>query len=635
MFRDLSKEQVIAIDTETYDPGLKEKGPGWAWGEGYILGVSISTPNWKQYYSCSHNSGNNCDPKDLFAWLKKELANPDLNVVFANAPYDIGWLQYHDVRVRAIPHDVIVMAALLDEHRFKYGLDELGRDYLDISKDSSGLIEYAGRVGLPQNIDKLMPRLREIPGDVVAPYAKQDAELTRLLFDRLMMGVCTDGIQKVYNLERRLIPMIVDMRMRGVPVDIEAAEKLDITLTKKIKEANAKVTWMAGKDVNTNSSKQLAPIMDRLGLVYPSAPQGGPSITKTWLESQDHALCKAILETRRYEKIQGTFVQNAILGNAKKGRIHSQFHATKRDEGGTVSGRGSSSNPNLQQVPARDPIMGPLMRGLFLPEDGDKWGSFDYSQQEPRLTVHYSHLCQLPGAKSAVEYYTHHEKPDYHQMVADMANIERPQAKTINLGLAYGMGVAKLAIELGLGEQAARRIIKQYHDNVPFIKGLTDSCDRQAQNTGEIKTIYGRKCRFPLWEASSTWQQRSDMKAAGRTMLSCSHTEALSRINDVTYDDWYGRSIKRAFTFRAMNRLIQGSAADQTKLAMAECYEAGFLPTIQIHDELTFTLPDEKVCPEIKEIMEHCIELSLPTVVDVDLGATWGEAKYGKVADAF
>jgi DNA polymerase I-like protein with 3'-5' exonuclease and polymerase domains len=294
-----------------------------------------------------------------------------------------------------------------------------------------------------------------------------------------------------------------------------------------------------------------------------------------------------------------------ILDHNVNGRIHGELHPLRSDRGGTVTGRFSSSKPNLQQVPARHDEIGPLIRGVFIPEEDMYWGAFDYSQQEPRLTVHYAYKTQQPEAEEAVDAYKNKDA-DFHQVVADMANISRKEAKIINLGLSYGMGKDKLIKQLGISPSEAEELFDTYHSRVPFIKGLRDQCARLGGNRGYIVTLLGRKCRFNLYEPRFEY---------GKTPLPID--QALEE---------YGQDIRRAYTHKAMNRLIQGSAADMTKQAMVDLYREGILPHTQIHDELDISVDSLETSQKIIEIMTDCVKISVPNKVDAEIGHSWGEA---------
>jgi DNA polymerase I-like protein with 3'-5' exonuclease and polymerase domains len=192
-------------------------------------------------------------------------------------------------------------------------------------------------------------------------------------------------------------------------------------------------------------------------------------------------------------------------------------------------------------------------------------------------------------------------------MAADIVNVPRKQAKDINLGLFYGMGTKKLAASLGLDFEDAQDLFAIYHEKVPFVRQLHEYCSNRATNKGVIRTLLGRRCRFDKWEPNKygVWKPMTYQEA---------------------YNE-HGPAIKRAFTYKALNKLIQGSAADQTKAAMVALANEGILPMIQVHDELDISVESEAQAKHIKEIMETCVELKVPSVVDAEVGTNWGEAK--------
>jgi DNA polymerase I-like protein with 3'-5' exonuclease and polymerase domains len=316
-----------------------------------------------------------------------------------------------------------------------------------------------------------------------------------------------------------------------------------------------------------------------------------------------------IAKAREINKAHTTFI-DTILKFTHKGRIHADINPIRSDQGGTVTGRFSYANPNLQQIPARNKELGPMIRSLFLPEVDHKWGCFDYSQQEPRLVVHYAAttepICFDESVTKIVEEFKN-DSVDFHKTVAIMAGISREQAKTINLGLFYGMGKAKLQAELGLNTKAeAEKLFNQYHDNVPFVKELMNKTSQFAQTSGSIGTLLGRRCRFNKWEPATFGMH---------TAMSFEEAERT-----------YGRGrIRRAMTYKALNKLIQGSAADMTKKAMLDLYNEGIIPHIQIHDELDISVIDDNHAKKIVEIMENAVTLAIPNKVDYESGETWGD----------
>jgi len=312
---------------------------------------------------------------------------------------------------------------------------------------------------------------------------------------------------------------------------------------------------------------------------------------------------KRIARAREINKAHTTFI-DTILKHSYKGRIHAEINQLRSDNGGTVTGRFSYSNPNLQQIPARNKELGPRIRSLFLPEEGHTWGCFDYSQQEPRLVVHYATLQKLYGVEEVLNAYREGDA-DFHTIVADMAEIPRLQAKTINLGLFYGMGKNKLQAELGVSKDKAEELFRQYHGKVPFVKKLMDNVMNRAQDRGQIRTLLGRLCRFHLWEPNQFGIHKP-----------LSHDAALME---------HGPGIKRAYTYKALNRLIQGSAADMTKKAMINLHKEGIIPHIQVHDELDISVNNN--ADKIKQIMEDAVSLEVPNKVDYESGPNWGIIK--------
>ena len=596
---DLSSAKRIAVDLETKDPELRHSGPGWATGNGYTTGIAIATDNWSGYLPIRHEGGGNLDPALVLRWLNKTLSG-NSDKIFHNALYDVGWLKREGVEVNGKIHDTVIAAPLVDENRRRYSLDSLGFDYCKDRKDETLLKEAA----TAWSIDAKSEMWR-LPSKYVGEYAEQDAVLTLKLWDTLQKKLHQENLMDIYELESSLIPLLIEMRWRGVRVDTDKAEQSVKALAIKEKECVKQIKYKYGVDVDVWASTSVAKAFDKAGLTYPRTQKtNAPSFTGKWLEELNHGLPQLIVQARKFQKIRSAFIENMILEHSHKGRIHGQMHPLRGDSGGTVSGRFSYSTPNLQQVPARDPELGPLVRGLFIPEEGHVWGAYDYSQQEPRLTVHYASRMNLQGSEEAVSAYKD-DDADFHQIVADMAGISRKDAKVINLSLSYGMGKNKLIKALGINELEAEALFNNYHSKVPFIKELTLSCSRRAENVGYIKTLLGRKCRFNMYEPRNDKETPLPFEQA--------HEE-------------YGPNIRRAFTYRAFNRLIQGSAADMTKQAMLDMWNEGIVPHIQVHDELDISVKNKQESRKIVEIMENCVDLDVPSKVDAEIGDTWGTA---------
>jgi len=433
--------------------------------------------------------------------------------------------------------------------------------------------------------------------------------LTLRLWQRLKSEITKQSLNDVWDMEMELLPILIDMRRTGIRIDEEKASRLKKEFKIKETELLSKIKKETTIDVDIWAARSVAQVFDRLGVDYPRTPKSDePSFTQNWLVNCNNPIAQLVRQAREINKFHSTFI-DSIQRYVHKGRIHSEINQLRSDQGGTVSGRLSYSNPNLQQIPARNKEFGDKIRSLFLPEEGRQWGSFDYSQQEPRLVAHYaaSVNANFTGADDFIKSYQN-EEADFHQLVADMAGISRTQAKTINLGLFYGMGKAKLSKELGIDKDNAERLLIKYNDRVPFVKKLANEVTNSASKYGFIRTIRGRKCRFDMWEPATFGMNKAMQYEEAKAI--------------------YGNNIRRAFTYKALNRLIQGSAADQTKQAMIDCYKAGYKPMLQIHDELCFSVNSEEDIKPIKQKMETAIEnLKVPFSVDVALGKSWGEAK--------
>jgi DNA polymerase I-like protein with 3'-5' exonuclease and polymerase domains len=605
-FPDLSEETEIAIDLETRDENMKTLGTGWARKDGEIVGIAVAAGSFKGYYPVNHQAGGNLPRTKVFAWIQ-EVLKTKADKIMHNAQYDLGWIRSMGWQVNGRIIDTMIAAALVDENRRQYSLNALSIDYLGEMKSEAELKEAAEQRGLDAKAE-----LWKMPAMAVGFYAEQDAALTLKLWNYFKPTLIKENLLSVWQLEMELLPVLIRMREEGIRVDLDKAEilkkqfkTLENNLLKKIKD-------LANIEVDIWAARSVAKAFDNVGVKYDLTEKSkAPSFTTNWLTNNEHPLAKLIKEAREINKLHSTFI-DSILRYTHKGRIHAEINQLRSDNGGTVSGRLSYSNPNLQQVPAKNKEYGKLIRGLFLPNEGCKWGSFDYSQQEPRLVVHYSATTNksfggLTGADVLIKAYQE-EDADFHETVAQMANIPRTQAKTINLGLFYGMGQAKLAKQLGITVEEAKKLLIAYDQKVPFVKQLANRVQEQAAKSGSIKTIKGRRCRFNLYEP----------KAYG-LHLAMTEKEYITEYGSLA-------SARRAMTYKALNRLIQGSAADQVKQAMLDCDKLGHTPMLQIHDELCFNVESEDEEKEIKTIMEKSIELSVPNKVDVAIGDNWGEA---------
>ena len=597
-FPDLSNYSEISIDLETKDPELKTMGSGSVTGRSNIVGVAVAVQDWKGYYPIAHEGGGNMDKNMVLKWFQ-DVLNTDAIKIFHNAMYDVCFIKAAGLKINGTIVDTMIAGSLVDENRFRYDLGSMGRDYLGIGKNEAVLKETADLWGVDAKSE-----MYKLPAMYVGEYAEQDAELTYKLWQEMKKQMYHEDVEDIFNLETELFPCLVDMRFLGVRVDTEAAYKLKQKLLGEEKECLHKVKKETSIDVQIWAARSIEKVFQKLNLPYDlTAKTNSPSFTKNFLQNHPNPIVKLIARAREINKSHTTFI-DTILKHEHKGRIHAEINQIRSDSGGTVTGRFSYNNPNLQQIPARNKELGPLIRSLFIPEEGMKWGCFDYSQQEPRLVTHYASLDGLYGVDEVLDAYNEGEA-DFHQIVSDMANIPRSQAKTINLGLFYGMGKNKLQAELGVSKEDAEDLFRTYHDKVPFVKMLMESVMRRAQDKGRVRTLLGRRCRFNLWEPNQFGIHKA-----------LPHEEALAE---------HGPGIKRAFTYKALNKLIQGSAADMTKKAMVDLYKEGIIPHIQVHDELDISVDGNS--DKIKNIMESAVELEVPNKVDYESGPNCGTIK--------
>ena len=600
-FPDLSKYSEIAIDLETKDPDLMKMGSGSIMGKGDVTGIALAVEGWCAYYPIAHEGGGNMDRKKVLKWFQEILNLPSIKI-FHNAMYDVCWIRALGLSINGKIIDTMIASALVDENQMRYDLNNCAKRYTGKGKNESDLYTAAKDWGVDAKAE-----MYKLPAIYVGAYAEKDAEITLALWQELKKEIDHQDINSIMDMETELFPCLIDMKFKGVCVDVEGAHNLKKDLASQEGILIQAVKKQTGIDTQIWAARSIAQVFDKLNLDYDRTEKShAPSFTKNFLQNHPHPLVNKIAQAREINKAHTTFI-DTILKHSHKGRIHADINQLRSDNGGTVTGRFSYSNPNLQQIPARNKDLGPRIRALFVPEKGHTWGCFDYSQQEPRLVVHYAGLQNLYGVEEVLDSYNNDPNTDFHTIVADMANIPRSQAKTINLGLFYGMGKNKLQAELGISKDKSDELFRQYHAKVPFVKQLMDNVSQRAQESGKIRTLLGRLCRFHLWEPNAFGIHKS-----------LPHDKALLE---------HGPGIKRAFTYKALNKLIQGSAADMTKKAMIDLYKEGIIPHIQVHDELDISVESPKHAQKIKDIMENAVELEVPNKVDYESGPNWGSIK--------
>jgi DNA polymerase I-like protein with 3'-5' exonuclease and polymerase domains len=659
VFADLSGAKMLAIDLETYDPNLMEKGPGWARHDGHIVGFSVGTDDgFRGYYPIRHavDGHHNLPAEKALAWLSDTLATSTPKIG-ANIGYDVGWLAEEGVSVAGELIDVQFAEALLTEDS-STALETLGKKYCDEGKQSHTLYEWCAAAYGGEANGGQRDRIWRAPPALVGPYAESDVDLPLRVFAKQWPALCAQNLQDVFRMECGLIPMFIAMRMQGVRVDISAAEQLHADLVRDEQEAQKRLEHLAGRRCNVNVKEDLVAVFKAHGLSYamtkPSKqfPEGQPSLTKGFLANAKHPIGNAIMDVRRFEKLRTTFVEGYILNAHVNGRVHGQFHSMRRSDsddeaggGGTRSGRIASSSPNLQNLPSRDEKdalvkYAKQVRGIFRPFEGHKeWLKIDYSQIEYRAFVHYA---QGVGADDARLKYITDPRTDFHEWTLDVVapftgwDLEakgaradmRKKIKTINFGLLYGMGKAKLAASLGLSDEAAEALFEAYHRGVPFVHPTARHYSQHADRYGEVTTILGRKSRFEEFELD--WKQLTHAERAEWSSRPPIDLAPRSRVEAMKHFP----AFRRAHTHKALNRVLQGSAADLMKKAMLDLWNSGVfkttgVPMLTVHDELDFSVPPgtEEAFLFVKHTMEHAIPFRVPIRAEVETGPDWGHTK--------
>ena len=598
-FPDLSEHKEIAIDLETKDPNLIKMGPGTFRKDGEVVGIAVAVSNWSGYYPIAHEGGGNMNRKKVLNWFADVLKTEALKI-FHNAMYDVCWIQSLGLKISGKIVDTMIATSLVDENRWKYDLNSVAKEFTGMGKNEYALQEAAQAWGIDPKAE-----MYKLPALYVGEYAEKDAEITLELWQELKREILEQDLQAIFDLETELFPCLVEMKSRGVKVDLDHAAHVEKQLKKQENKFKEAIKKEVGFVPEWWAARSIAKVFDKLKLEYPRTQKTkAPSFTKNFLKNHEDYTINLINSAREANKARTTFIET-IYRYVHNGRIHADINQLRSEFGGTVTGRFSYTHPNLQQIPRSGQGMGDQLRAIFVPDQKNhQWGCFDYSQQEPRLVVHYAALQDLPGANIFVDSYKKNKDTDFHKIVADIADIPRDQAKTINLGKFYGMGKNKLKAELGVNDEQAQGVIDAYEAKVPFVKQLTLQVSQRAQDSGRIRTLLGRLCRFPLWEPSSFGIHKP-----------LKHEDALKE---------HGPGIRRAFTYKALNKLIQGSAADMIKKAMVDLYKEKIVPLIQIHDELNVSIESKEQSEKITEIMEQAVTLKVPNKVDYEIGEHWG-----------
>lgn len=630
----------VSLDLETRDDGLAaSRGAGWATRAGYVAGVAVGWAGGAVYLPLRHPETECYDPGAVARWVAGMQA-AGVEFVYQGGGYDLGWsgvgleagglgLSYPERM-----NDTHAAAVMLDENRLSYRLDALcewqglpGKDY--------GILLEAGRaLGCGRTINEVMGNLWRLPARFVGPYAEADARATLALWDRLEPQLRREEVWEAYRTEIEIMPLCAEMRRRGIRIDTDRAERSRGELRAARDAALAEVGRHFREGRTPEIGDVLSPrwvgrALDSVGVrdfprTAPSKtyPGGQASYSSEWLEKHPHPLCRAIARARYYQMIEDKFIRGFLLDYCHRGRLHAEVNQLRDDEGGTRSHRFSYSDPPLQQMPSpkrgsdEAKAAGRLIRSCFLPEEGERWAGCDYHSQEFRLMVHFASLLGLSKAADAVEKYQRDPATDFHTMVAEMTGLPRPEAKDVNFAKAFGAGVGRFSEMTGRSREESRRIMDQYDEELPFIKGESDRCKKAADRRGYVRLIDGARCRFDEWEPGYGYE--------GPYHRPCGLEEARRRAARGSGHDWAGANLRRAYTHKAMNRLIQGSAARQTKIAMRDLWRLGIVPMLQMHDEINVS-GGEETGRVLRDVMERAVELVIPVKADLGVGPNWGE----------
>ena len=447
---------------------------------------------------------------------------------------------------------------------------------------------------------------------------------TLALYEKLNPILDQEKTRDAYRLDVDLLPMVLEMRRRGIRIDQDAAEQARNLLLGKRDAALAELSSQLGTAVSMaeiNSSKWKAKAFDANQIDYPRTPKGNPSFAagkSGWLAKHGHWLPRGIATAAKYDAAGTKFVEGHILNHIVNGRIHAEIHPYRAEDGGTRSSRFAYSNPPLQQMPSRDPELGPLIRNVFLPEVGEFWAKPDVAQQEFRLLVHYAVQHKLRGAQEAADAYRNNPDADFHNVVAEMTGLDRSAAKATNFAKIYGAGVRKMAEMIGKPLDEVQAIVSQYDAKLPFVAALSTICQEKASRVGYTVLYDGARRHWNLWEVPRLYA-----KGAGP----CGIEEARRRIADPEHP-WYGQRLSRANVYTALNALVQGTAARHTKLWMRAVFREGIVPLLQMHDCLDCSVRTREQAELVAQLGCDAVSLEVPMRVDLKFGRSWGDASH-------
>lgn len=608
----------IGYDLETKDTDLETLGPGVRRPGNFIAGLSFAFEDGPSFYvPIRHEGGDNVeDPEQALRYFRDQAKNYDGEIAGMNLGYEIDWSAQEGIEFPKVRRwrDIQNAAVLHDELHQSYKLANILERLGMPGKDETVLKAAARAYGYHPKKD-----LWRMPARYSGAYGTADAARPLAALRKLEAALEDDGIWEAYELESRLLPVLIRMRRRGVRIDEDHLERVEQWSLAQEAEACREIHRLTGRQLGIGecfSPAALAPILSQIGACFGKTETGRDSLDQEVLEGCGE-VGALLIRCRKMFKLRNTYTSN-IRDHTINGRLHTTLNQMAREsdkKSGVVGarwGRMSSSDPNLQNQPSRDEYA-TFFKKAFLPEEGTEWGSHDYRRQEPKLIVHYAIKHKCTGWSELQQLYVENPNIDEHRMMAELTGLERKHAKNIYMGLCYGEGEVKLCRECGFEieyvtrREAAKRkgwkvfgdpdeivpvagaqgrhVFDTFHSRAPFIGELTDKSSKFAKRNGYITLIDGRRCHFPL------------------------------KKNGTGYD----------WTHKALNRVIQGGAAVQTKKAVIEADAAGHFLQLVVHDDLTASVSGREESDRIAKIMENVIALNVPSSVEYKTGPSWGE----------
>lgn len=620
---------LAAIDIETHDPHLKDLGPGAIRSDGFIIGIGCYCPD-----KGIHKFYRPEDPE-----IRELLADESIDKVFHNGVYDLDWLTHGQQQflVKGRCEDTMTRESLLDAYAESFHLDDCCKKRGVGGKNASGTIddwwkEHGGK-------GKAVRNLKDIPFDIVGQYCKQDCKATYDLYYAQQPLLESEGVCNANDIEVRLYPLLMELRGNGMRVDLNECMRAGEAFITEYEQGIADLEKEYGFQPGTLSldrATDLEKIWKAEGIPVQYLESGRPTFTKFILRDTKEAIGARIRRLKLMHKLAG--FTDSWLDFAVGDHIYASFYPAKRDEGGTVTGRWSSQNPNLQQIPARCGGEGDRLRDLFLPEPGCLLGAFDYKQVEYRV---FAHFASGEGAEEARLKYQQNPDLDYHQMVIDMMKWNdlgkegRRLAKIMNFGTLYGIGEKTFMTDFGDAmleaypeythetlPELTQKVMAEYQKKVPFAKGTGKDIIKVAQS----RNVYGDWIDTPLG-------RRREILVPGYVRTISGRKQRLRKPKYVKGKDgkWY--EIKEDFVM--INYLIQGTAADMFKKGLVDSWEQGIFDVLKIHatvhDEVVFSIPHTKeakeACEQLAYNMAHAYPMKVPIGVDTEIGPDWGHCK--------